>query len=84
MLFFRSVRRSFCDQKCQNTVLCIYVISDLNNDEIAGTFYEKELQKTNHKDIKIKEVIRRKGDKTYAKWLGHDNLINSCVGKKKL
>ena len=64
-------------------MLCTYVISDLNNRKIAGTFYEKELQKTNHKDFKIKEVIRRKGDKTHVKWQGHDNLINSCVGEKK-
>ena len=27
-----------------------YVISDLNGELIAGTFYEKELQKTNQKE----------------------------------
>ena len=31
----------------KNTVLWKYAINDLNVDEIIGTFYEKELQKTN-------------------------------------
>ena len=44
-----------------------YVISDLNEDEIGGTFYEKELQKTNQKEFTIERVIKRKGDKLYVK-----------------
>ena len=31
----------------KNTVPLTYVISDLNGKKIVGTFYEKELQKTN-------------------------------------
>ena len=31
----------------KNTVPLTYVIEDLNGEEIVGTFYEKELQKTN-------------------------------------
>ena len=31
----------------KNTVPLTYVINDLNGEEIIGTFYEKELQKTN-------------------------------------
>ena len=27
-----------------------YVINDLNDEKIAGSFYEKELQKTNKKN----------------------------------
>ena len=34
--------------KIKNTVPWTYVINDLNGEEIIGTFYEKELQKTNH------------------------------------
>ena len=30
----------------------LYFISDLNGEEIIGTFYEKELQKTNQKSLK--------------------------------
>ena len=37
----------FVISKIKNTVPCTYVISDLKGEEIVGTFYEKELQKTN-------------------------------------
>ena len=33
--------------KIKNTVLWTYVSSDLNVESITGSFYEKELQKTN-------------------------------------
>ena len=39
--------RSFFIMKVKNTVLWTYVIRDLKGEELAGTFYEKELQKTN-------------------------------------
>ena len=32
--------------KVQNTVPWTYLINDLNGEEIKGSFYEKELQKT--------------------------------------
>ena len=35
------------EKKVKNTVPWTYVINDLNGEEIIGTFYEKELQKTN-------------------------------------
>ena len=37
----------FVIKKVKNTVPWTYVINDLNDEEITGTFYEKELQKTN-------------------------------------
>ena len=37
----------FVISKIKNTVPWTYVINDLNGAEIIGTFYEKELQKTN-------------------------------------
>ena len=36
----------FVVKKVKNTVPWTYVISDLKGEEIVGTFYEKELQKT--------------------------------------
>ena len=53
------------------------VINDLSGEEIIGTFYEKELQKTNQQEFRIEKVIRRKGDKLYVKWKGNDNSFNS-------
>ena len=54
-------------KKVKNTVPWTYAINDLNGEEIIGTFYEKELQKTNQKEFRIEKVIKRKGDKLYVK-----------------
>ena len=74
----------FVVSKIKNAVPWTYVINDLSGEEITGTFYEKELQKTNQKEFRIKKVIKRKGDKLYVKWKGYDNLFNSWINKKDL
>ena len=48
----------FVIKKVKNTVPWTYVINDLNGEEIIGTFYEKELQKTNQKEFRIEKVIK--------------------------
>ena len=60
----------FIVNKIKNTVPWTYVINDLNGEEIIGTIYEKELQKTNQQEFRIEKVIRRKGGKLYVKWKG--------------
>ena len=74
----------FVISKIKNTVPWTYVINDLNGEEIIGTFYEKELQKTNQKEFRIEKVLKKKGDKLYVKWKGYDNLFNSWIDKKDL
>ena len=37
--------------KIKNTVPWTYVISDLNGQEVTGSFYEKELQKNTSRKI---------------------------------
>ena len=44
-----------------------YVISDLNGEEIVGTFYEKELQKSKLKEFRVEKVLKRKHNKLYLK-----------------
>ena len=70
--------------KIKNTVPWPYVINDLNGEEITGSVYEKELQKTNHKEFRIEKVLKRKGDKLYVIWKGYDNRFNSWTDKKDL
>ena len=48
----------FIDTKVKNTVSWAYVICDLKGKEIVGTFYEKELQKTNQKVFRVEKVIK--------------------------
>ena len=57
----------FISSKIENTVPWTYIINDLNSKEITGTFYEKELQKTNQKEFRIQKVLKKKGDKLYVK-----------------
>ena len=45
----------FLIKKVKNTAPWTYVISDLKGEEIVGTFYEKELQKTNQKEVELKK-----------------------------
>ena len=70
--------------KIKNTVPLTYVINDLNGEETTGTFYEKELQKTNQKEFRIEKVIKRKSDKLYVKWKVYNSSFNSWINKKDL
>ena len=71
-------------KEIKNTVPWTYVISDLNGEEITGTIYEKEMQKTSEDEFRIEKVIKRKVDKLYVKWKGYDNSFNSWIDKKDL
>ena len=62
-----SRKKVFVIKKYKNIVSLTYIISDLNGEESVRTFYEKELQKTNQKDFRVEEVIKKMGDKLYGK-----------------
>ena len=74
----------FVIKKIKNTVPWTYIINDLNGEEIIGTFYENELQKTNEEEFRIEKVIKKKDDKLYVKWKGYDSSFNSWNDKKDL
>ena len=74
----------FIIKKIKNTVPCTYVLNDLNGEEIIGTFYENELQKTKQNEFRIEKVIKRKYEKLYVKWKCHDNSFNSWIYKKDI
>ena len=74
----------FVISKIKNTAPWTYVINDLNGEEIIGSFYEKELQKTSQKKFGIEKVLKRKGGKLYVKWKGYDNRFNSWIDKKDI
>jgi len=48
-----------------NPITC--KITDLNGEEIHGSFYEKELQKTTNKVCNIERVIKTRGNKSLVK-----------------
>ena len=74
----------FISSKIKNTVPWTYIINDLDGEEIIGTFYEKELQKTDQKEFRKGKALKKKGDKLYVKLKGYDNSFNSLIDKKDL
>ena len=72
----------FVVSKIKNTVSWIYVISDLNGEEITESFCEKELQKTTQEKFRIEKIIKKKGHKLFVKRKGYDNSFNSQINKK--
>lgn len=62
-----------------------YLLQDQNLEDILGSFYTEELQKTSHPNVYLVEkIIRRKGNKVLVKWLGLESRFNSWVNKKDL
>ena len=70
--------------KVRNNVPQTYVIFDLHDREIVETFYQKELPKTNQKEVKIEKVIRRAGNKLYVKWNLYGNSFKNFISKAYL
>ena len=52
-----------------------HVISILKDEEIVGTFVEKNFKKW----FRVEKVLKRKGDKLYIKWRGYDSSFNSWI-----
>ena len=74
----------FVIKNVKNTVLWTFFISDYNGEEIARTFYKKELLKTNQKEFRVEKVLKRKDGKLYVKWKGCDSSFNRWIDKKDL
>ena len=71
----------FVVSKIKNTVPSTYVVNDLSGEEMTGSFYEKELQKTSQEKFRIVKALWRKDDKLYVKSKDYDNRFNSWINK---
>ena len=56
----------------------------MSGEEITGSIYKKELQKTNQKEFRIEKILKKKDDKLYVKWKDYDNSFNSWINKKDI
>ena len=76
-------RELYVITEIQNTTPPTYKIKDLNGEEVNGTFYEQELQKSNQEIFRIEKIIRsrvKNGKKEiYVKWDGYDKSFNSWI-----
>ena len=67
-------------KKVKNVVPRTYVINGLNDEEIIGTFYEKELQKESQKEFRIEKVIKRNYMSANYMSNGKDIIIHLIAG----
>jgi transposase-like protein len=74
----------FTVSQIQYTDPITYKIADCNGEEIQGTFYEQELQKTKQEIFRIEKILRKRGNKSLVKWVGYPESFNSWVNNKAL
>ena len=74
----------FTSVEVKRTSPVTYKIADLNGEEIQGTFYEPELQKTSQVLFRIEKVIKRGKKKSLVKWKGYSDDFNSWVDNKDI
>ena len=57
-----------------------YLIKDLNNNVIKGSFYKQELQKTTGQEIfRISKIIKKKNKNAFVSWEGYVPEFNSWI-----
>ena len=66
------------------TIPITYKIIDLNGEEIEGSFYEQELQKTTQDTFRIEKMLQRQGNKALVKWMGYPKAFNSWIDTKAM
>ena len=74
----------FTITEIQNTNPITYKLADLQGEEIKGTFYEPELQKTEQQIYRIEKIIKKEKNKSLVKWKGYSDKFNSWVNNKDL
>jgi len=74
----------FTISSIQYTYPPTYKIADFGGEEIHGTFYEQELQKTSQEIYTIEKVISKRGNRSLVKWLGYPESFNSWVDNKNM
>ena len=74
----------FTIKKIQNTNPITYKLEDLQGEEIKGSFYEPELQKTAQQIYRIEKIIKKEKGKSLVKWKGYSDKFNSWVDNKDL
>ena len=75
---------TFTIVEVKRTSSVTYRIADLNGEEITGTFYETEHQKTSQELFRIEKVIKRGKKKSLVKWKGYSDDFNCWVDNEDI
>ena len=74
------VTETFTIERKRATNPRTYLLRDINGQQIKGGFYGEELQKTKYPGVfLVEQVLRRKGNQEFVKWLGFDKSHNSWI-----
>ena len=74
----------FTIKEIRDTNPITYKLTDLKGEEIKGTFYEPELQKTEQQIYRIEKVIEKEKGRSFVKWKDYSDKFNSWVDNKDL
>ena len=74
--------------KVQDTIPITHKVKNLLDEEIEGSFYEKELQKSDQEVYRVEKVIRKKKidgvEHALVKWSGYNEKHNQWMPVKDL
>ena len=72
--------------KINKSNVITYKLKDMNNENIDGIFYEKELQKSKNVtgEYIIEKILKTKGNEIFVKWRGYSNNFNSWIDKNNV
>ena len=74
----------FMIKEIRDTNPITYILEDLQGEEIKGSFYEPELQKTQQQIFRIEKVLEEENGKSFVKWKGYSDNFNSWVDNEDL
>ena len=74
----------FTIKEIRDTNPITYILEDLQGEEIKGTFYEPELQKSKQQVYRIEKVIEEENGRSLVKWKGYSDKFNSWVNNEDL
>ena len=62
----------------------VYELRDLAGEDVNGTFYKEQLQKTNQEIYRVDKIVRRRGDEVLVKWSGYPVKFNSWMPEEDI
>ena len=62
----------------------VYELEDLTGEDVEGTFYKEQLQKTQQEIYRVDRVLRKRGNEVLVKWSGYSDKFNSWMPARSI